>query len=475
MRAEFGIVCSGLLLLLVACSDDKPSAKDQQSLQLEAAGQIPASTQRSGNVQRGRRALLNEAYVECGLPARIWRETGFGDGVPALAAREGKGKDFPYFLNQTVNSDGVELVVSNCLTCHGSALFGDVVIGLGNEFADFTTDPSIAVERAGLLVQGEAETAAWELYADRVAAFSPYVRMHTVGSNPANNLTFALIAHRDPVTNEWSDTPLGPLPSTEPPPVSVPPWWRMQKKHAMFNLGEGRGDHARLMMSASMMCTDDRESLEAIDQYAPDIRAYIASLEAPLWPFDIDQTHAKQGKAIFESTCSRCHGTYGDEEHYPNMLVDIAVVGTDSALIDQARDSGEPWVSWFNSSYYGELTEARPGNGYVAPPLDGIWATGPYLHNGSVPNLEQVLDSTSRPVLWMHTARDGNDPDSFDTVRVGWLHETPDFGDMESLSSQDHKRIYDTRRYGHGNIGHTFGDHLDHEERKAVIEYLKTL
>ena len=43
---------------------------------------------------------------------------------------------------------------------------------------------------------------------------------------------------------------------------------------------------------------------------------------------------------------------------------------------------------------------ADPVPGYTAPPLDGIWATGPFLHNGSVPNLALVLDSTRRPTYW---------------------------------------------------------------------------
>jgi len=163
-----------------------------------------------------------------------------------------------------------------------------LVLGLGNEFLDFTGDASSRVERAGALVNGGSESETWQLYADRIAAIAPYIRTRTVGSNPANNLTFALIAHRDAKTNAWSDQALLPLPPREPPPVSVPPWWRMAKKNAMFNMGEGRGDHARIMMSASMLCTDSVEALEAIDVYAPDIRAYIASLKAPEWPFAID-------------------------------------------------------------------------------------------------------------------------------------------------------------------------------------------
>ena len=55
----------------------------------------------------------------------------------------------------------------------------------------------------------------------------------------------------------------------------------MKKKHAMFYTTLGRGDHARFMIFASMLCADSVEEAEAADAYSPDIRAFIASLEPP--------------------------------------------------------------------------------------------------------------------------------------------------------------------------------------------------
>src|SRR5256885_8025425 len=49
---------------------------------------------------------------------------------------------------------------------------------------------------------------------------------------------------------------------------------------------------------------------------------------------------------------------------------------------------------------YTTLFRSDPQPGYIAPPLDGIWATAPFFHNGSVPTLEGVLDSTKRPAKW---------------------------------------------------------------------------
>jgi len=312
----------------------------------------------------------------------------------------------PYSTTLVTGRTGTPVVSNNCLTCHATSLFGELVIGLGNEFADFTANPSIVVERAGALVNGENETAEWEVFADRIAAIAPYMQMETRGVNPANNLTIALIAHRDAKTNQWLNEPELPLPPTNPPPVSVPPWWRMQKKHALFSLSEGRADHARMMLAASMLCADSIEELNDIDRYAPDIRAYISSLRAPRYPFAINTSKAAEGEALFVSRCASCHGTYGQNASYPNQVVPIDVIGTDPRLMELATgELGRQYAQWFNQSWYGELSRAAPAPGYVAPPLDGIWATAPYLHNGSVPNLRLMLSSESQPSRMTTTPR----------------------------------------------------------------------
>jgi len=473
-----GIVDSQALSLgLVANVDtNETSAANDQSQALDAArfataGTIDAYPQRPGDVQAGRKALIEEAYVSCGLPERVFRQLLPPTPPDEIDGRHARADGLPFSVNVFTNDDGVSVVSNNCLTCHGTVLFGELVVGLGNEFLDFTTDTSAAVERAGALVQGEAETRAWELFADRINAISAYTRPHTVGANPANNLTFALIAHRDAQTNAWSNEPLLPLPPTDVPPVSVPPWWRMAKKPAMFNLGEGRRDHARIMMAASMLCTDSLEELDEIDAYAPDIRAYIASLKAPKYPFDIDLEQAVQGEQVFNDNCSHCHGTYGADTSYPARLVPLEIVGTDSTLVDFAYNDGVQYIDWFNKSYYGKLSTAAPGPGYVAPPLDGIWATAPFLHNGSVPTIAMVIDSTKRPAFWQHDVIDASNPQSYDQQNLGWAHQVLPAG----KSGPNDVRIFDTTQPGYANSGHRFGDHLTDEQRPLLIEYLKTL
>lgn len=439
-------------------------------------GPVAASPQRAGDPQAGYQALLNNAYVSCGIPYSAYRQAApaTADAETRLPGREGRNAELPYSLNSAISETGVELVVANCLTCHAGYFNGELVIGLGNEAADWTEDLVESAESIGLYVEGEAEAAEWRRWADRIAAIAPYSITDTVGVNPANNLTLALLMHHDRETLAWSEQPLLTPPTEAPLPVSVPPWWRVQKKHAMFYTGEGRGDHARLMMTAAILCTDSIDEARAIDAYAPDIRAYIASLRAPAYPFAIDQALAREGEAVFTANCSRCHGRYGEssQAHYPNLLVALDVVGTDPMLARENVFNGERFAKWYNGSFFGELAHAAPALGYYAPPLDGVWATAPYLHNGSVPSIAALLNSPTRPTYWKRTSLDSRD---YDPQALGWNTQTLAHGKDGEPDWQQRKLIYDTTRPGYANSGHLFGDGLSKTERSAVLEYLKTL
>jgi mono/diheme cytochrome c family protein len=457
-------------VLLTACGEER----NELSVQVTKSpiGSVPAAPQRPGDPEAGYRALLNNAYVTCGVPFSAYAET--AEPTPdsqRITDREGRNAELPYNLTAHTSASSVELVTSNCLGCHAAYFNGELVIGLGNEHLDFTNDPVLAVEGLGAYVAEGAEAAEWRKWADRINAIAPYMMTDTVGVNPANNLTLALLAHRDPETLAWSEQPLMKPPPENPLPVSVPPWWRMKKKHAMFYNTEGRGDHARFMMLASTTCTDTVEEARGIDAYFTDIRAYLASLEPPAYPFPIDADLAAGGRATFETHCSRCHGTYGDDWTYPNLVIGVEEVGTDPVLALSAVNDADRFMQWFEESFYGEISDAAPARGYIAPPLDGVWATAPYLHNGSVPSLAKLLNSGERPKYWRHTS---SSPD-YDQLALGWQHKVLDQGKDAVRNPAERKWIYDTTRRGYSNAGHTFGDVLTDEERTAVLEYLKTL
>jgi cytochrome c2 len=431
--------------------------------------------QRAGDPAKGYRALVNEAYVPCGIPwsaySKVFTPVSADQQIPG---REGRNETLPHNYTAMTTKDGVEIVTSNCLACHAGRIDGKLVVGLGNADGDFTRsaeDQKNVSANVGLLLTDPKERAEWEKWRTRVDTIAPYTVLSTRGPNPADNFTAVLFAHHDPKTLAWSDTPLMDVPPPHDTPVDVPPWWRMKKKTSMFYVGGGRGDHARIMMTASILCTSSVEESRAIDAYFADIRAYIASIEPPKYPWPIAQARADRGRTVFESACSRCHGTYGAEAKYPNRVVPLPEVGTDPVLASGTAQFGPPFVEWFAKSFFGEISRLEPKEGYVAPPLDGVWATAPYLHNGSVPTIEALLDSSKRPAYWTRAF----DSTAYDQAALGWTHKALSRGKSAQSNDAARKSVYDTTLLGYGNGGHLFGDALSPDDRSAVIEYLKTL
>src|SRR6185312_4916136 len=157
------------------------------------------------------------------------------------------------------------------------------------------------------------------------------------------------------------------------------------------------------------------------DRHFNDVLAYIYSLQAPVYPNPINTKLAESGQLIFEASCSGCHGIYGKDADYPNLLIPEETIQTDS-LLYSSNYSSPQFVNWFNQSWF--TTGDHPAKlvrikGYIAPPLDGIWATAPYLHNGSVPNLETLLNSKLRPKYW---SRDFENP-QYDIDSPGWKYK----------------------------------------------------
>ena len=96
---------------------------------------------------------------------------------------------------------------------------------------------------------------------------------------------------------------------------------------------------------------------------------------------------------------------------------------------------------------------------YRARPLNGIWATGPFLHNGSVPTLADLLEPVAeRPTQFTV----GNT--AFDPSQVGFMSASGDAG-----------FTVDTSISGNSNAGHTYGTSLSSDDRTALLEYLKSL
>lgn len=448
--------------MLIACS--KQTADIVQESPSEHLTKMEASTQRTGNSELGREYLLYGGYVDSGIPLELFGNFFNTDNDPL--ERSGIAEGIPHSYNAFVSDDGVEIVSPNCLQCHAGYIDGDFILGLGNTDADFTNNTAMATTMLDAVIastygQDSPQWKSYERFSTAVKFTGPEIITEVVGANSADKIAAVLAAHRDQESLRWTEEEMILLPDMVIP-TDVPPWWLLKKKNAMFYTGVGRGDFARISMASSVLTIKDTIKAREIDGHFADVIAFLKSLEAPAYKYDIDQSLAAEGQTLFEANCSGCHGTYGDNESYPNYLVDQELVKTDPALLDANFGYG-PFVDWYNGSWFGQAPYAAklvPEEGYVAPPLDGIWASAPYLHNGSVPTVEMVLNSSLRPAIWKKQA-------GYNQNELGLNYQV--------LNSKEDKFSYDTSLYGYGNTGHTFGDKLTDNERTAVIEYLKTL
>jgi hypothetical protein len=331
-----------------------------------------------------------------------------------------------------------------------------------------------------------------------------------------------------------------------------------------------------------LLSADGQFYRDRVEQYDQDLEAFFLSLRSPEYPAEIDTALAEAGAILFHSkdlwagenprpkpaggngSCASCHGVYSPRfvedpafledptlEGVAGHIVELDVIGTDPARSDMltptlrlqwdttywAYPEGVPgYVAPEDKNALVELADdMNPGRpigvcgweksviGYQAPPLYGVWATAPYFHNGSVPTVAQVLDSSQRSPIWRRqlqtvdgiTGFDQRLNEAYDFAAMGWKHEVLACGDMPGslllncnplapenpslvqvvqnlLNSTvsyaglallpdptpggfEKRLVYDTRILGNGNGGHDFTDVLSERERAAVIEYLKTL
>ena len=126
--------------------------------------------------------------------------------------------------------------------------------------------------------------------------------------------------------------------------------------------------------------------------------------------------------------------------------------------------------SWFaHANEDGEQTTVVDPDGYVAPALDGIWASAPYFHNGSVPTLWHLLNPSKRPDVWRPISEE------FDNEKVGLTTKVELKVPFTELDAAIRRSYFDTSRFGKSNSGHDYPAELTDTERRAVLEYLKTL
>jgi cytochrome c5 len=232
-------------------------------------------------------------------------------------------------------------------------------------------------------------------------------------------------------------------------------------------------------------------------------------LTAPKWPAELagklDEKLLAQGEKIYTQHCVQCHGLV-DSTNAKRQLTAVVVpakeVGTDQRMVNNFTEGtvktgeleGKHFALWFGKKFSAESTRLdlvmhvtlgsllnHPWDSfcsfvrefasnktsqldptqlyYKARPINGVWASAPYLHNGSVPTVyDLLLPAAQRPTQFFVGNRE------LDIVKVG-----------NQTVEQEGTSLFDTNLLGNSNNGHEYGTQLTEPERMALLEYIKNL
>jgi mono/diheme cytochrome c family protein len=240
--------------------------------------------------------------------------------------------------------------------------------------------------------------------------------------------------------------------------ADLPSLWNQKVREGMWLHWDGNNNTVTERNKSAAIgagASEDSLDLEGMKR----VEDWVWELRPPEFPHErIDAKRAEAGKGIYEKQCARCHSP---GQPLGGKTIEAAVIGTDPERLNSftaelatrmnTLGAGRPW----------QFSHFRKTNGYAAMPLDGVWLRAPYLHNGSVPTLRDLLKKPEeRPVVFWRGY------DVYDYGDVGFVHSGPD-AEREGFR-------YDTSVRGNGRQGHAYGTDLAESEKAALLEYLKT-
>jgi hypothetical protein len=260
------------------------------------------------------------------------------------------------------------------------------------------------------------------------------------------------------------------LPKAELVGVSdFPAIWNQQKKQGMQLHWDGNNDRVEERNLSAAFGTGATPKL--VDHAAlARIESWIATATPPAFGthYPINPALAERGKTIYDQRCAACHGRSGSDFSgaYVGKVTPIAAIGTDRGRLDSyTLELAQNQGMLYSADPQYRFTHFRKTWGYANAPLDGLWLRAPYLHNGSVPTLWDLLQpAAQRPRAFYR----GND--LYDPKHLGFVADQP-------VSQGRHLFAYDTTLPGNHNSGHEgadYGTTLADADKWALLEYLKT-
>jgi mono/diheme cytochrome c family protein len=213
-----------------------------------------------------------------------------------------------------------------------------------------------------------------------------------------------------------------------------------------------------------------------------ELEEWLMTLPPPEYPLPIDRELAASGAPVFEQRCASCHASGRDNRL--GTVIPLTEIGTSperaNAWNREAADEANRIVRDQLRIDRTPMAQPEP-RGYIALQLDGLWLRGPYLHNGSVPTVRALLEPPE-----LRPARFYRGYDVVDRRNLGFVSRICEDGEdplPQNGESVDHQWgcmpehegwSYDTSERGNSNQGHLYGLDLSDEEKRALVEYLKT-
>ena len=439
--------------------------------------------------------------MESGLPYWIWqvlpRVCGHhlpdpARGYASLGLIYQEGRDLPVGMSRR-NYQGVDRTFLNCAVCHASTVRdapgaeARIVLGMpGNRFdvwglQSFLFNCARDAKFANEFVVPEIDRAMRER-GERLGPLDRYV-IYPVAIALMRERLLMLAGRFGPLMEypAWGpgrvDTfnaakvifnfPIHALPEHEKnAPADFPSIWLQRPREGMQLHWDGNNTSVEERNKSAAFGTGTMPSTIDVAAIAR-VEDWLLTLEPPPWPYPVDAAQAARGKVVYAAYCADCHGVDGRDFAGTRVgkVTPIADIGTDRRRLDSyTRELAQnQWTLY--AGYPWRFTQFRKTRGYANMPLDGIWLRAPYLHNGSVPTLRDLLEPAAlRPKAFYRG------DDVYDRERVGFVSDVPARGGVRHFR-------YDTRVPGNSSAGHegeAYGTALPAADKDALVSYLKT-
>jgi mono/diheme cytochrome c family protein len=328
--------------------------------------------------------------------------------------------------------------------------------------------------------------------------------------DPMNLTKFFLLDadRRKDMTTGNADFPaIWDLSSREAEFVSVDEKTSRRGPHALNFGGETLDPLAVIMDSALGLGAPPGPHFE---KQMREIRAYLQRKKPPPYPWlaKVNADDAREGAKLYKRECADCHEAGG---RWYGKAVPIEMIGTDRTRFDTWAQEDADGANNVAEDIGANRRHMVKNIGYVAGPLSGVWLKAPYLHNGGVANMKELLTSPAqrRPSFWRGC-------DLYDDANMGFVSQ---FAKTEPLAERQRTVVgyretrtrgargeiireeillpphnlqrgfvggeesaacptiwlQDSRVPGDGNHGHDYGTGLSETEKRQLIAYLKTL